>query len=119
MYIYEQGSGKLFHNDDYVDTGYAGCGIGLNNPQQDHMKNVGPLPRGLYMIGKAINGTHLGPLALPLFPEQHNTMKGRSAFFIHADNAKGNQSASTGCMVFSLATRKRIDEDTDKWLCVS
>ena len=50
-WTFEQKTGKLSHNGDYVATGYAGgnCGHnpeGKNNPDKQAIHNVGPIPRG-------------------------------------------------------------------------
>ena len=63
-------------------------------------KFKGPIPDGDYTLDKP-----KGNLRFPLIPDKSNEMFERSAFQIHGDNSKRNQSASEGCIV----TDKRND----------
>jgi uncharacterized protein RhaS with RHS repeats len=101
---YSQRTGDLVCTDangrTYVNcTGYAGRGAGLNNPNAQNVPNTGPLPQGTYTVGPQVNGTHLGPGARALTPAPTNNMFRRSAFYIHADNRRQNNTASEGCIV--------------------
>ena len=82
--------------------------------------NVGPIPQGIYTIGAPHNPPdHLGPLALPLYPDPGNTMFGRFGFFVHGDNQFANHTASDGCIVIFHGVRMQIASSTDKNLVVT
>jgi hypothetical protein len=110
-YVYAQDTGAMFDvRGVLLHRGYSGNHTGLNNPADEDVRAVGPLPCGLYTIGPARNPIdHLGPIALPLMPAVTNEMFGRSAFFIHGDNAAGNHSASDGCIIMPPDVRATID----------
>src|SRR6185312_11553701 len=69
---YSQSTGHLKCVD--VDTGdvvaeangYAGNGVGKNNPFFQTGNDTGPLPRGSYMMGRAHTSPNTGPLTIPL-----------------------------------------------------
>jgi hypothetical protein len=89
-------------------TGYAGKGEGLNSPQHQSVPRVGPLPRGEYLIGPPVDHAKLGPVSLPLTPRRSTPMLGRSGFYIHGDNGKGDRSASKGCIILPRHFRQEI-----------
>ena len=100
---YDPATGRLYAYNGPGDpvwsvSGYAGHGAGLNNPELSHVPRVGPLPEGCYRIGRPERHPRLGPMALPLKPFR-NALFGRSGFYIHGDNRKGDKSASQGCIV--------------------
>ncbi len=92
-------------------TGYSGIDQGLNDPAMQYTTNIGPIPWGVYTIGTAVQGTHMGPYALPLSPfPGTNTWdpvakRNRTGFYVHADNADQNHSASNGCIVTPRGVR--------------
>lgn len=88
----------------YDETGYAGTGTGRNNPDQQDVPSVGPLPRGPYGTGEPYSrrrpgGT--GPNTIPLTPLPGNecpkTTRQCDAFRIHGNNARND--ASQGCII--------------------
>ncbi len=119
VWSYQQSSGKIFLDGALVDKGYSGNGKGLNNPAAQEQACVGPIPQGSYTIGPPRDPPDLmGVLALSLTPDPANQMFGRTDFFIHGDNDKLDYSASEGCIILSLATRRLIDAGQDKSLIV-
>ena len=109
--------------DNFVETGYAGGAAGdrpdaVNNPAYQYTKGVGPLPTGLYTMGEPVEGSHLGPLAIPLTPDPSNVMGGRSDFYCHGDHIGKYRSASDGCIIMSHATRLLLIASTDKQIQV-
>ncbi len=125
--FYSQQSGRLFCLDGQSDktvldvTGYAGTGVGRNNPARQGAKDLGPLPRGFWEIGPAENRERTGPVTLPLTPDSTNdvfqTNREPFTFLIHGDKATGN--ASTGCIVVPPDIRKLIDRRGGGLLFVS
>lgn len=118
-WVYQQATGQLFLNTIYIGTGYCGHGSGLNNPAAQNQQNVGPIPTGNYTISPPhMPPDHLGPLALPLYPDPTNQMYGRFGFFMHGDNQYANHSASDGCIIMGPAIRRQVSSSDDKTLVV-
>lgn len=99
-----------------VGIGYAGLGLDKDDPTKQNVVGQGPLPQGMYTIGGPIEGSHLGPLAMPLIPDETNEMFGRSGFFIHGDSLQHPGQASHGCIVLSNAIREKIATSQDNRL---
>jgi len=104
MWIYAQSTGKLFHATEDTDTpdliaiGYAGAGAGKNNPNMESIRNVGPIPVGLFTIESPRDTIH-SPYTLPLTPYPANEMFGRAGFLIHGDSIHAPGTASQGCII--------------------
>lgn len=110
--VYDQSSGCLYMADSedartLLCRGYSGHGPGLNDPAKEAVKAVGPIPCGMWRVETARHHIRLGPLSFPLKPVGHKA-HGRSGFYIHGDNAKGNGTASTGCIVAPRPAREAI-----------
>jgi len=119
-WVYQQSTGNLSLNTIFIVTGYSGNGAGLNKPTAQNQPNVGPVPQGTYTIGAAHSPPdHLGPLALPLYPDLANIMFGRFGFFIHGDNQFMNQTASNGCIIMAHDIRQQIASSGDTVLTVT
>lgn len=95
-------------------TGYSGTNGMKNNPDYEHIPGAGPIPRGRYLIGKAIYSKRTGPVVLPLRPEGHDA-RGRSAFQIHGDSIRSPGNASSGCVVLPRAVRENIAAQVRIW----
>lgn len=121
-WVYEQNTGKLFSPaGTLMATGYAGGdggkrSEGVNNHDMQSVHNVGPLPVGMYVLGVAVEGSHLGPLAIPLIPDPGNEMFSRGSFFVHGDRADSFQSASDGCVIMPRLVREQIVASEDRVL---
>jgi hypothetical protein len=124
MWVFDSSSGWLTDpNGVNVECGYAGGNLGknpegINNKAYQYTRFIGPLPVGLYLFGIPVEGTHLGPMAIPLTPDSSNDMRGRADFYCHADTIGHPRCASEGCMVMSRATRLLISQSPDKQLQV-
>ena len=109
-------SGALF------TTGFAGnnaIGPDMNNPAAEFVKDHGPLPVGGYTMQTPLEGTPLGPCAIPLEPDETNDMQGRSDFFIHDESIAHPQSSSDGCLVtVGVSTRTTMWASPDHRLQV-
>lgn len=119
MYTFSQKSGVLRRSGLFVWAGWAGQGSGKNNPEMQSVPDIGPLPRGLYLIGRAYTHPHLGPVVMNLTPDAANTMFSRSAFRIHGAAYKNPELSSHGCIILPRDVRIRIDMDTDRLLEVT
>ena len=116
---YSQSSGQLLDpSGAIIATGYSGHGDGVNDPNDQDIPNVGPIPRGTYTIGLAITHPQCGPLAMRLTPAASTDTRGRSGFLIHGDSASQDHTASHGCIILARATRLAIDADDDRTLVV-
>jgi RHS repeat-associated protein len=137
-WVYEQSTGRMWHVNDTTGVireatppnkpGYSGHGEGVNHPGYEFVKDVpgehspGPIPRGTYRIERQQNnvtgsGTRL-PGSMRLTPDPKNTMYGRDGFLIHGDNPRGNQTASTGCIILPPSIRRVIGNSGDNRLRV-
>jgi hypothetical protein len=112
-WIYEQQTGKFYHNETYEATGYAGRDEGKNNPDMQNVKGIGPIPRGWYTIHPPRDSDMVGPYALPLVPDPDNNMFGRASFYIHGDSIQHPGSASHGCIVQKTFVRIKIWQTLD------
>lgn len=123
-WVYVQGSGNLYRPDGtLVGRGYAGGNGGLspegvNSPEHQMQRNIGPIPVGLYKKGKVLLTSNLGPFAIPLIPHAGNQMFGRSGFYCHGDKAHPPRSASHGCIIQARAVRTEFYESNDPDLMV-
>ena len=121
-FTYEQATGRMFLTEagenDLMATGYSGSSAhgGKNNPQAQCEEDIGPIPRGVYKIGKPRKGPT--PFSLPLTPDPSNAMCGRSAFLIHGDSIAAPGTASHGCIILARPDRERIAESGVKQLVV-
>ena len=118
MWTFRQSDGGLLHNGAVIATGYSGYGAHANQPADETLKNLGPIPTGTYAIAPMQDedgGPH-GPYVLPLVPHAENEMHGRDGFLMHGDNAEGNHTASHGCIILPRATRVLIDQSGDRAL---
>jgi len=100
MWKFEQESGAIIRPDGrLMATGYSGrVPDGKNQPDKQCVRNVGPIPRGWYIIEEP-RSKPTKPFFMPLTPSQGTNTCGRSAFQIHGDNT--SHTASTGCIVVS------------------
>ena len=114
---YKQSSGQLSLKGKVEGDGYSGKGEGLNNPDKEDVRDVGPIPRGEWSIGDPYDDKKKGPIVLPLTPVGHDAHK-RTGFLIHGDNKEMNKSASNGCIILSKALREKIAKSGVKKLTV-
>lgn len=102
-------SGRLYGPDgEYVATGYSGRDEHKNNVNSEAIVGLGPIPRGLYVIGDPEEDhPKLGPFVMALTPDGHKAF-GRSEFFIHGDSIKHPGTASHGCIILPRGAREAI-----------
>jgi hypothetical protein len=110
---YSQSQGIISRNGQVIlGGGYAGNGLGLNNPEAQDQHNVGPLPQGHYLMTALVDSPKTGIATIILDPDPGTEMYGRSAFRIHGDNGRDDQSASDGCIVAGHAADRTAIWDT-------
>src|SRR5262249_32036819 len=112
-WTYSQSSGQLTRDGRTIATGYSGTGAGRNNPAAENERNVGPIPRGRYAIGRAHDTATHGPHVMSLTPDGNNAL-GRDGFLIHGDNLRHD--ASTGCIILPRNIRDQISDSGDNQL---
>ena len=117
-WVYSQSEGSLHLNDILVGTGYAGFGEGVNNPSDQSVPDVGPIPQGFYTIGAAFTHPQAGPLAMRLEPEPGTNVFGRDGFLMHGDTASMDHTASHGCIIMDHTTRATVAVSDDRRLQV-
>jgi Protein of unknown function (DUF2778) len=121
-WTFEISTGNLYDPlGNLAAKGYSGgnCGKnpeGVDNPDDEAMKDIGPIPEGGYSFGTPVLQSHLGPFAIPLSPASSNQMFGRSGFFCHGDNAA--HAASEGCIIIPPDVRKAMWASSDHELQV-
>lgn len=117
-WTYKQSTGELSHNGAYIGKGYAGKGSHKNKPDDQCIRNEGPLPRGCYTIGPAYQHAKLGPVTMNLDNSDGHDMCGRDLFRIHGDSINDPGNASDGCIILNRTIRDQISASTDRTLCV-
>lgn len=104
---YSQSTGEIRFNIAKIATGYAGRGHAKNQPAMEHLRSLGPIPRGEYEIQAPRASARTGPYVLPLIPVGHNAL-GRTDFQIHGDSRSNPGSASSGCIILPRRIREKI-----------
>jgi hypothetical protein len=123
MWTFDSSTGWLTDpSSTQIEKGYAGGNLGKNpegicNKAYQYTEDIGPLPVGYYTFGAAVEGTHLGPLAIPLTPDANNDMRGRGDFYLHGDTTPSGK-ASEGCIIMSRKTRNQVITSGDNRLQV-
>ena len=119
MWLYEQSTGKLSSTESaFVAFGYSGADAGKNNPAMQSVRELGPIPHGIYAIGAPFDSLEHGPFALRLAPDAANEMFGRSGFLMHGDSHEHPGCASRGCVILPLEARRAVAASADRELHV-
>jgi hypothetical protein len=122
VWKYSIGKGLLTDGRRAIKV-YAGNGAGKNNVAFAHVRNVGPIPPGVYAIGTAFFHPHAGPVTMRLTPQAGTNTFGRSGFLIHGDSIAKPGTASNGCPVTTYPSgrkdREYIASSPDKTLIVT
>jgi len=118
MWVYEQFTGALKDSEgNLVSIGYSGAGEGKNNPSLQNVKDVGPVPQGIYDIDPPRDTQQHGPYAMPLVPMTGDLFE-RSGFMIHGDSVSAPGAASEGCVILLRSVREQIWSSGDHQLQV-
>lgn len=112
-WIYHQSTGNLYKEGVLIESGYSGVFTNKNNPDREHVKGMGPIPRGSYRINGYTD--HKGPFTINLEPQ--GTTHGRDSFRIHGERVnKPAGFASAGCIIMSNHTRRMVARSGDNQL---
>ncbi|KGT87007.1 hypothetical protein NG99_24305 [Erwinia typographi] len=114
-WTYYQSTGELWHEGKLIGTGYSGNLTNKNNPDRQHVKGMGPIPRGTYHIGGYTNSK--GPMTIILTQTAGESF-GRSLFRIHGEKMppKVPGFASEGCIIIGPVVRGKIIHSSDNTL---
>lgn len=114
-WIYYQSTGELWHNGKLVGKGYSGSLTNKNNPDRQHVKSMGPIPRGTWRIGDHTSSK--GPMTITLTQVKGEGF-GRSLFRIHGEKKPPAVAgfASEGCIILGPGIRAKIIQSSDKTL---
>lgn len=102
--------GKIFCTGVYAGGNEGKNPEGINNPLMCAVRDIGPLPPGIYRFGQPVEHSELGPFAIPLLPDPQNNMMDRGGFFNHGDTIGHPRCASKGCIICALEFRKKMWE---------
>ena len=121
MWQFNITGGELIEPDGTLGgIGYSGYGPGVDNPDDEHIPDVGPIPEGQYTIGTFFDDPGgKGPVVCHLNPMPGTDTLGRSCFMIHGDNSEHNQTASHGCIILARHLREAIRDSGDTLLQVN
>lgn len=109
-FLYTQKTGFLTHDSLFLGAGYSGYGEDANVAQDESLKDLGPIPEGMYTIGKPHVDEQVGPVAMTLTPDMENHMFGRGDMLIHGDTSAMNHTASHGCIILPHDVRVKVAE---------
>jgi hypothetical protein len=108
MWKWDQSAGELSHNGRIIEHGYAGNGKGLNSPNFQDVRGIGPIPRGMWKMVSVGDIPNTGRFTIVLEPMPGTDTRGRSEFRIHGDNSRLDKSASHGCIILPRNVRGDI-----------
>lgn len=103
VWTYSQSTGVLTLNGEHLETCYSGNGEGRNNGKFQFRRNVGPIPRGVWLV-LGVQETPT-PHSLRVSYKHGKGTMGRSGFLVHGAKRDGTPS-SQGCIICSRDTRK-------------
>ncbi|WP_267253478.1 tlde1 domain-containing protein [Noviherbaspirillum malthae] len=78
----------------------------------EQVRNIGPIPRGHYRIGRPYQSESKGPHVMNLDPGGH-AAHGRTLFRIHGDSRMSPGTASEGCIILPRHVRAQISASGD------
>jgi hypothetical protein len=88
-------------------------GEGLNDPSMEKVKGVGPLPAGLYRLGRPFTHPTAGPFTMRLEPLPGTKLYDRSGFLFHGGR-KTAPGVSHGCVVGDRPVREAANAYADR-----
>ncbi len=106
--------GRILKPDgSYHCTAYSGAPGYIDNPDAESLRNLGPIPEGLYRFGTPVDTPDHGPFFIPLIPDPTNRMYNRGSFGWHGDSIKHPGCASQGCVISIQLARRAAWESED------
>lgn len=98
-------AGFLDVDGDRIGAAYSGDPAHKNDPAFVGAHAEGPLPEGVYELGKPFGAADTGPFSIPLEQLQGESY-GRGGFRIHGDSIQHPGAASHGCIVTAPEVRR-------------
>lgn len=115
MWTYRQNTGELLHDGALVAKGYSGHEEGYDNPALQHVRCVGPIPQGKWIVeGPPFDTEIHGPFVLRLQPAPGTNTFGRSGFLMHGDSKRHPGMASEGCIIMARPVREQVWDSGDR-----
>ncbi|PLR37915.1 DUF2778 domain-containing protein [Chimaeribacter californicus] len=102
---YNQKTGELRHNGEFIAKGYSGKGIAKDKPSMQHVRDTGPIPKGYWRISGY--DSNQGPWSIQLTPMAGTNVFGRTGFKIHGDRRDTIGRSSQGCIIINGAEIRR------------
>lgn len=121
-WVFKQSTGEIFRSHVFtmdkgcapLGIGYSGYQQGKNNPDMQNLCDLGPIPRGRWVIASMLPETaDHGPYVLRLIPDCTTPTFGRRGFLIHGDSLQHPGEASLGCIVLPHIVRVQIWQSGD------
>lgn len=107
LFVYHQSSGELIGADGkLLARGYSGQPPHTNVTEDEALHDRGPIPRGDWRVGRAVDSAQLGPVAVHLEPMPSTQTFGREGFYVHGDSVTAPGFASHGCIIVARAARE-------------
>lgn len=121
-WIYDQRTGRMIGPNGEEFHGYSGSlGIHQNNPDSEHIRDHGPIPRGHWTIDPTgRTSARTGQFSITVTPRGDTNTFGRdrTSFRIHGDSTQSPGGASSGCIILNRAQREAISRSGDTQLIV-
>ncbi|MBT0723483.1 DUF2778 domain-containing protein [Rosenbergiella sp. S61] len=95
--MFQQSTGRLSHNQQFIEQGYSGFPPHVNRPDSQHIVNPGPIPIGDYWLEVVTSSR--GPLTIMLHPAPHTNMFGRHSFRIQTGSVTKPGYSSQDCII--------------------
>ena len=120
-WTYEIPSGRLLDpTGTLVGKGYSGQPPRTNDATAVGIRNVGPIPPGLWQAVEMIPETRAhGPFAIRLEPYAETDTLGRSGFMMHGDSSSHPGYASDGCIIMARLVREEFWASQDHDILVT
>jgi|SRR6185437_15169662 len=111
MFTFGIKEGKLDCNGVYLADALSGAYGYADNPADESLKALGPLPEGFYTMRPAVDSPTLGKIAIELVPDAANQEYGRGGFWIHGYplNPQDHDTGSHGCIETNPSARAFIN----------
>jgi len=101
-----QNTGEFFINGIKEGTGFAGAPDYINNPAAQCLQDLGPLPKGWYIMTDGDNA--VTKHSIRLTPTDGTDMCGRHSMLIHGDSIDAPGTGSQGCIILRVDIRLKI-----------
>ena len=116
MWTYNSANGVLSHNGAVIGVGWSGHDDGRNDPLMEAHPDLGPIPRGTWEVGPAVDREDKGPVVMALTPAEGTQTFGRGGFLVHGASATNPNESSHGCIILPRPIRVQLASSEDRTL---